>query len=334
MFKRFAIVVSIFSSLLFATPAFAAADKQAPTAPATLVATSISTNSVSMQWSKSTDNVAVTGYYIYQNAIKIDSTTTSLAFVAKNLSSNTAYTFTIKAHDRAGNLSANSPLLNVTTQSDVVISWNDCSGGYIAFTFDDGPVTNTAATVAQLKKYNIKATFFDVGENVTSNPAATRSQLSQGEIGNHTWDHQSMSGASTGTAPLTISQIQQEINSTQSAVFNATGFTPQLFRPPYGDTSANLTAVEQQLGLIEVGWTVDTEDWQNPPSSQIAATFLTAQPGGIVLMHDGRANTINAIPAIVTGMQSKQQCPGRIVYDSVGFVVWDGWTSYAKAVAW
>jgi endonuclease I len=91
-----------------------ASDTQAPTVPANLVASSITTTSLSLSWAASTDNVGVTGYDVYTNGVfKTSVTSTSASITA--LTSGTAYSFYVKAKDAAGNLSANSTTINTTT---------------------------------------------------------------------------------------------------------------------------------------------------------------------------------------------------------------------------
>ncbi|OAB29100.1 Por secretion system C-terminal sorting domain-containing protein [Flavobacterium fryxellicola] len=92
------------------------ADSQAPTAPANLVSTAKTTNSISLSWSGSIDNTAVTGYNLYQNSV-LKTTTTGLTTTITGLTASTAYSFSVKAKDAAGNLSLASNTLNVTTSS-------------------------------------------------------------------------------------------------------------------------------------------------------------------------------------------------------------------------
>lgn len=91
-------------------------DSQAPTAPTNLVSTAKTTNSISLSWSGSTDNTAVTGYNLYQNSV-LKTTTTGLTTTITGLTASTAYSFSVKAKDAAGNLSLASNTLNVTTSS-------------------------------------------------------------------------------------------------------------------------------------------------------------------------------------------------------------------------
>ncbi|MEU9020237.1 glycoside hydrolase family 18 chitinase [Actinomadura sp. NPDC048394] len=92
-------------------------DTQAPTAPANLHSTSKTATSVSLAWNASTDNVGVTGYDVYNGATKA-ATVTGTSATVSGLSAKTAYTFTVKAHDAAGNVSAASGAVSVTTDDD------------------------------------------------------------------------------------------------------------------------------------------------------------------------------------------------------------------------
>ena len=94
----------------------AAADGQAPTAPTNLTSPSKTTTSVSLSWSASTDNVGVTGYQVRQ-AGTVVGTTAATSFTVNGLSPNTAYTFTVTAQDAAGNTSAPSNAVTVTTNA-------------------------------------------------------------------------------------------------------------------------------------------------------------------------------------------------------------------------
>ena len=89
-------------------------DTQAPTAPGTLRSTAKTSSSVSLAWNASTDNVGVTGYDVYQGTTKATTVSGTEATVS-GLSAKTAYTFTVKAHDAAGNSSAASNSVSVTT---------------------------------------------------------------------------------------------------------------------------------------------------------------------------------------------------------------------------
>jgi bacillolysin len=89
-------------------------DTVAPSAPTALAASGTTGTTTNLSWTASTDNVAVTGYDIYQGTtLKGSSTTTT--YTVTGLTASTAYTFTVKAKDAAGNVSAASNAVSVTT---------------------------------------------------------------------------------------------------------------------------------------------------------------------------------------------------------------------------
>jgi endonuclease I len=90
-------------------------DTQAPTTPANLVATTTAT-SVTLNWTASTDNVAVTGYNVYMNNT-LKTTVTSSTATITGLTASTAYSFYVNAKDAAGNTSASSNTVSATTNS-------------------------------------------------------------------------------------------------------------------------------------------------------------------------------------------------------------------------
>ena len=90
------------------------ADTVAPTA-STLSASGTTTTTTNLSWTAATDNVAVTGYNVYKAGVLLGSTTTATTYAVTGLTASTAYAFTVKAKDAAGNLSVASNTVNVTT---------------------------------------------------------------------------------------------------------------------------------------------------------------------------------------------------------------------------
>ncbi|SDW57586.1 fibronectin type III domain-containing protein [Paenibacillus sp. CF384] len=94
-------------------------DTQAPTAPSNLASPSKTDTSVSLTWTASTDNVGVSGYDVYRGTTKVNASliTGTTSYSVTGLTASTAYSFTVKAKDAAGNESAASSVLNVTTNA-------------------------------------------------------------------------------------------------------------------------------------------------------------------------------------------------------------------------
>jgi chitinase len=91
-------------------------DTTPPSAPGSLHVTGTTSSSVSLAWTASTDNVGVTGYDVYRGSTKVG-TVTGTSFTNSGLSASTTYSFTVKAHDAAGNVSAASNSVSATTSS-------------------------------------------------------------------------------------------------------------------------------------------------------------------------------------------------------------------------
>jgi chitodextrinase len=91
-----------------------APDTIAPSAPTNLAASGTTSTATNLSWTASTDNVGVTGYDVYQNGV-FRANTASTSYVATGLTAATAYSFYVVARDAAGNSSAASNTVNVTT---------------------------------------------------------------------------------------------------------------------------------------------------------------------------------------------------------------------------
>ncbi|PZD96444.1 polysaccharide deacetylase family protein [Paenibacillus sambharensis] len=175
----------------------------------------------------------------------------------------------------------------------------------MALTFDDGPDAKyTTQVLDVLKEYNIKATFFVVGQQVERYPEVLRRIRDEGhEIGNHSFGHANL-------RKLSKKGVEREINRGDEAIQGVLGEKPALFRAPYGITPDTLTDVLKKKGKELVGWTIDTRDWAGTPEDEILGTVVDrVQPGGIVLMHSfggknsNLDNTIAALPAVIEAVQ-------------------------------
>ncbi|MFC7532423.1 polysaccharide deacetylase family protein [Actinoplanes sp. GCM10030250] len=192
-------------------------------------------------------------------------------------------------------------------QPNLAAAAASCSAGYVALTFDDGPNTGTTnQLISALRSAGATATVFPTGQNASNNPSLMQAYKNAGlQIGNHSWDHPHL-------ITMSQSQIQSQLSRTQQAIQQTAGVTPNLFRPPYGETNATLKSVESSLGLREIIWDVDSQDWNNASSSQIRQAASRLTNGQIILMHDWPAATIQAIPGILQDLQTRNLCAGHI----------------------
>ncbi|WP_417939039.1 M4 family metallopeptidase [Flavobacterium sp. RS13.1] len=159
-------------------------DTTAPTAPTALVASGTTATTTNLSWTASTDNVAVTGYDIYQGTtLKGSSTTTTYAVTG--LTASTAYTFSVKAKDAAGNISASSSTVNVTTLAGTVTyctsKGNDATDeriGKVVF----GTISNTSTATTGYENFTSVSTNASRGTayTITITPTWASSVYSEG----------------------------------------------------------------------------------------------------------------------------------------------------------
>lgn len=119
---------------------FLVVDKEAPSAPGTIVASQLTDRSVTLTWPAATDNVGVTGYTVYRNGIAIG-TTAATSYADSGLAPSTLYSYSVAAKDAAANVSAQSAVTSVTTQAADTIA-PTAPGQPVA-----GTVTSTSAAL-------------------------------------------------------------------------------------------------------------------------------------------------------------------------------------------
>ncbi len=162
-------------------------DQSVPTAPAGLTAVPAITTA-HLSWTASTDDIGVAGYQVYSNETLIG-TTAAISYTASGLEGNTAYIFTVKAFDDAGNVSAASNAVMVTTGDPGQIQpidpgiLDDYSDWYVGINGEDEPTTPTVAQLAPLENGGLSMSFDLQAENYPSiqldlNPAANWSSYS------------------------------------------------------------------------------------------------------------------------------------------------------------
>jgi peptidoglycan-N-acetylglucosamine deacetylase len=181
----------------------------------------------------------------------------------------------------------------------------------VALTFDDGPSEFTAAYLRVLERKHVHATFFLIGNQVNQYPQLARRELADGNmVGNHTLTHPDMT-------KIPWREVQRQLPKTNFAIHQATGFTPCMWRAPYGSIDAQLEAYARSLGMVSIQWDTDPQDFTVPPAQSILKRVLKGNPydpdkgahaGSIVLMHDGggwRGNTLKALPEIIDRLRAR-----------------------------
>ncbi len=175
----------------------------------------------------------------------------------------------------------------------------------VALTFDDGPYPSTTpALLAALG--GARATFFLWGEHAAAHPDLVRAIAAAGHaIGNHTWTHPRLT-------TLDAASRDREVRRTQDLLAALTGVRPVLFRPPYGDTGPDVASLVAAQGLTEVLWSVDTRDWAGASTGEIVTAASAVEPGGVVLLHEGRPATVEAVPRLLADLAARGLRPGPV----------------------
>lgn len=168
----------------------------------------------------------------------------------------------------------------------------------VALTFDDGPNARyTPLLLEGLRKRNIHATFFLLGENIPENEELLLRMQEDGHlIGCHTWSHVQLD-------KISPSRASREILKTNSLIYHITGTYPTCLRPPYGAWKKDL---ELPVTMLPVFWDVDTLDWQSQnPESILDIVRQNVQDGSIILMHDSYDSSVRAALAITDELTEK-----------------------------
>lgn len=172
----------------------------------------------------------------------------------------------------------------------------------VAIGFDDGPAADTPAFVTMLEKSKAQATFFMIGEQVTSTYRSTLlRELRNGDVlGDHTFTHPDLTRSD---------EVRAQLLKTIGAIRALSGYTPCIFRPPYGDYNQSVLETARSLGLATVLWNVDPSDYTQPGVGAIEQRVLAeVQPGSIIISHDGggpRGQTLAAYPQIIAALRAR-----------------------------
>jgi peptidoglycan/xylan/chitin deacetylase (PgdA/CDA1 family) len=172
----------------------------------------------------------------------------------------------------------------------------------VALSFDDGPAADTQAFVGMLERNHTPATFFLIGKQVTGayNSTLHRELRAGDALGDHTFTHPDLTRSGN---------VHGQLDNTIKAIRAQTGYTPCVFRPPYGAYDASVVRAARSLGLATVMWDVDPVDWARPGTAAIERRVLAqVRPGSIVISHDGggpRGQTLAAYPHIIATLRAR-----------------------------
>jgi peptidoglycan/xylan/chitin deacetylase (PgdA/CDA1 family) len=184
------------------------------------------------------------------------------------------------------------------------------SGVGYALTFDDGPhAQGTPAVLELLAGAGVHATFFLVGEQIERNPSLSREIVSAGHrIGLHCHRHRNL-------LRLAPRQVRTDIDRAQAAIEDATGLSPQLYRPPYGVLNASALRLANARGWRTLLWSHWGRDWERraTPESIAARVTAGADDGSVLLLHDADdysapgswRRTVAALPQVLSTLAER-----------------------------
>lgn len=156
---------------------------------------------------------------------------------------------------------------------------------------------DTQQLIDILAKYNVKVTFFVVGDWVDKYPESVKALHDAGhEVMGHSNHHDHFNA-------LSADQIVADINACNDKIEAVTGVRPTLFRPPYGEYDDHVITAVRSMGIEPIQWDVDSLDWKDLSAADITKRVTgKVQPGSIVLFHNAAKHTPEALPAVLESL--------------------------------
>ena len=153
---------------------------------------------------------------------------------------------------------------------------------------------DTQTLIDIFDKYNVKVTFFVVGEWVDKYPESVKALADAGhEVMGHSNDHAHFN-------TLSADQIVEDINTCNDKIEKITGKRPTLFRPPFGEYDDHVITTVRGMGIEPIQWDVDSLDWKDYDAATITQRVTSSVgPGSIVLFHNAALHTPEALPDIL-----------------------------------
>ena len=153
---------------------------------------------------------------------------------------------------------------------------------------------DTQQLIDILGKYNVKATFFVVGDWVEKYPESVKALSDAGhEVMSHSNHHDHFN-------TLSAQEIIDDLNACNDKIEAVTGVRPTLFRPPYGEYDDHVISTVRGMGIQPIQWDVDSLDWKDYDAATITQRVTEkVGPGSIVLFHNAALHTPEALPGIL-----------------------------------
>ena len=176
---------------------------------------------------------------------------------------------------------------------------------------------DTQALIDILARYNVKATFFCVGDWAEKYPESVKALHDAGhEVMSHSNHHDHYNA-------LTAQQIVEDVTASNQRIAAATGVTPTLIRCPYGEYDDHVISAIRSMGMEPIQWDVDSLDWKDYDAGTICKRVRDKlAPGSIVLFHNAALHTPEALPSVLEHMIRE----GYTVVPIGQLIYWENYT--------
>ena len=188
-----------------------------------------------------------------------------------------------------------------TTARQLPIYSVECSQPLCAISFDAAwGNEDTGQLIDILARYNVKTTFFVVGDWVDKYPESVKALHDAGhEVQNHSNRHDHYN-------TLTADEIIADITACNEKIAAVTGVTPTLIRCPYGEYDDHVIAAIRSMGMEPIQWDVDSLDWKDYDAATICSRVIgKMEAGSIALFHNAALHTPEALPDILESLIQK-----------------------------
>jgi len=173
----------------------------------------------------------------------------------------------------------------------------------IALTFDDGPNKEfTPKVLALLEKFNAKATFFLIGNQIEENQELVNEIIAKGHtIGNHTFSHTNNFGF------LKTKDVILDLEKNTVLVEQLFQLKMKLFRPAFGVTNPRISKAVKKLNLATFGWSVRSLDTTKDSKEKIVARLTNnIKRGDVVLLHDTSQKSVEVLEQFLVFLENNK----------------------------
>ncbi len=167
----------------------------------------------------------------------------------------------------------------------------------VALTFDDAPDPYFTPKILDcLKNYDLRATFFCIGEQIVKYPEILKRIYEEGHtVANHSFTHPKFTKIRT-------ERLLSELNKTDSIIHSIIGKRTRFVRPPYGRINDTICNNINENGQIVIYWSLDTFDWLENPDKMLSIVEQNIRKGDIILMHSNKKQTVKVLDYIISAL--------------------------------